>query len=258
MISLSNNDLKKERKNELLQFQRIAGIRFKNIDLLNRSFTHRSYSNDHQNSNNNNERLEFLGDSVLGLCVAGYIFTELEGKNEGELARIKSYVVSEDSLSSIALDLKIDTFLLIGKGEENSGGRTKKAILADALEAVIGAYYIDQGYTSVNRFVLDLLIPEIEKVLQNKHKKDYKTIIQEFVQKTYKEYPKYTLTKKSGPDHDRTYSVCASINGKQYPEGSGKNKKEAEQQAAKNAYDEIVKEAGIDSSFLQVVDTLRN
>ena len=152
------------------------------------------------------------------------------------LQGVKSFVVSEDSLAGIAKILKIDNFILIGKGEEYSGGRSKKAILADCMEAVIGAYFLDSGFKSSQSFVLKYLIPEITKVLENKHKKDYKTLLQEYVQKKYRNYPKYSLIKKVGPDHDRTFWIEVKVDNTIYGPGIGKNKKEAEQKAASIAY----------------------
>ncbi len=227
------------RKKELQLFEKNAGIRFRKLDFLNLAFSHRSYANESKENFNNNEKLEFLGDSVLGLVVSEYLYLNLKDKNEGDLARIKSFVVSEDTLADVARELKIDNFILIGKGEEYSGGRKKKAILADCMEAIIGAYFIDSGFQSAKKFILKLIVPEITKVIENKHRKDYKTLIQEFSQKNYKTYPKYNLVKKSGPDHDRTFWIEVNVNGKNYGPGSGKNKKEAEQKAASIAYEAL-------------------
>ncbi len=231
-----------ERRRELGLFQKQASFHFKNLELLNLAFTHRSYANEAERGVDNNEKLEFLGDSVLGLVVSDYLFTRLAGKAEGEMARIKSFVVSEDSLARIAKEIRVDNFILIGKGEEYSGGRTKKAILADAMEAVIGAHYLDAGIKESRKFILKYLVPEIESVLENRHKKDYKTLLQEYVQKNFKTYPRYKLTKKTGPDHDRTFWIEVTVNGKKYGPGSGKNKKEAEQDAAGHAHRELAGE----------------
>ena len=228
-----------ERKKELQIFEKHAGIRFRKIDFLNLAFSHRSYSNETASNIDNNEKLEFLGDSVLGLVVSDYLFRIMPDKPEGDLARIKSFVVSEESLAGIAKNIKVDNFILIGKGEEYSGGRSKKAILADCMEAIIGAYYLDSGFKSVQTFILKYLIPEINKVLENKHRKDYKTLLQEYVQKQYKSYPRYNLVKKTGPDHDRTFWIEVKVKNESYGPGKGKNKKEAEQQAAGIAYKEL-------------------
>ncbi len=231
-----------ERKKELQLFEKHAGIRFRKLDFLNLAFSHRSFSNENSSDIDNNEKLEFLGDSVLGMVVSDYLFRIMADKPEGDLARIKSFVVSEDSLAGIAKNIKVDNFILIGKGEEYSGGRSKKAILADCMEAIIGAYYLDSGFKSVQNFILKYLIPEINKVIENKHRKDYKTLLQEYVQKNYKSYPRYNLVKKTGPDHDRTFWIEVKVKGTAYGPGKGKNKKEAEQQAAGIAYKTLIPE----------------
>ena len=136
--------------------------------------------------------------------------------------------------------IKIDNFILIGKGEEYSGGRLKKTILSDCAEAIIGAYYLDSGFKAVRTFILRNLIPEIQKVLENRHEKDYKTILQEYVQKNYKSYPKYNLVKKTGPDHNKTFWIEVKIDKKTFGPGKGKNKKTAEQQAASIAYKSLI------------------
>ncbi|MBI9105497.1 MAG: ribonuclease III [Spirochaetales bacterium] len=231
-----------ERKKELQIFEKHAGIRFRKTDFLNLAFSHRSFSNETSSDIDNNEKLEFLGDSVLGVVVSDYLFRIMSGQPEGDLARIKSFVVSEDSLAGIAKSIKVDNYILIGKGEEYSGGRTKKAILADCMEAIIGAYYLDSGFKNVQNFILKYLIPEINKVMENKHRKDYKTLLQEYVQKQYKSYPRYNLVKKTGPDHDRTFWIEVKVKNESYGPGKGKNKKEAEQQAAGIAYRELAEE----------------
>ena len=231
-----------ERKKELQLFEKHAGIRFRKAELLNLAFSHRSYSNEIASNIDNNEKLEFLGDSVLGVVVSDYLFRIMSERPEGELARIKSFVVSEESLAGIAKTIKVDNFVLIGKGEEYSGGRTKKAILADCMEAIFGAYYLDSGYKNAQNFILKYLIPEINKVLENKHRKDYKTLLQELVQKRYKSYPRYNLVKKTGPDHDRTFWIEVRIKGEIYGPGKGKNKKEAEQRAAGIAFESLTGE----------------
>jgi ribonuclease-3 len=226
------------RKKALAAFQKTAGIRFKNLLLLNCSFMHRSVSNE-SGSRENNERLEFLGDSVLGAITADLLYKELSGRPEGELAKIKSVVVSEEVLSGVARELQIDNFLLLGKGEELSGGRQKSAILADAIEALIGALYLDSGYKAVFAFVSRWMGPEIHRVLDNRHYQDYKSLLQEFTQCRYRNYPVYQLTKQSGPDHDRLFWIEVKINGQSFGPGMGKNKKSAEQEAARMAYEQL-------------------
>ncbi|HLW22600.1 MAG TPA: ribonuclease III [Sphaerochaetaceae bacterium] len=229
-----------ERKRELSLFQKQAEIKFKNLELLNLAFCHRSYANESNDDIDNNERLEFLGDSVLGLIVANWLFVHLPNLDEGDFSRIKSFVVSEESLAVVAKRLRVDNFILIGKGEEFSGGRNKKALLADCMEAIFGAYFLDSGFKATTELVQHLLVPEIQIVLANKHRKDYKTLLQEYVQKRYKTYPKYEVVKKTGPEHDNTFWVRVVVQKKVFGPAAGNNKKEGEQAAAKLAYDQLV------------------
>ena len=229
-----------ERKQELQLFERQIDIRFRNHGLLNLAFCHRSFSHEIDENVDNNEKLEFLGDSVLGLVVSEYLYFKLIDQNEGEMAKIKSFVVSEAILAKISKNIKVDNFILIGRGEEYSGGRSKRAILADCLEAIIGAYYLDSGFKAAKSFILRLIVPEIEEVEEDRHEKDYKTLLQEYCQKAFKSYPKYRVVKKRGPDHDRTFWIEVSVKNRSYGPGVGKNKKEAEQSAAGVAYNHLV------------------
>ena len=183
-----------------------------------------------------------MGDSILGAVCATLLHETFKEKSEGELAKIKSVVVSENVLSEIALRLKIDQALLLGKGEELSGGRTKKAILADAMEALIGALYLDSGYKTVFDFTSRCLKPEIEKVTGTDYHKDYKSILQEYCQRQFRCYPVYTLTKRSGPEHDRIFWMEVKIGEEVRGSGAGRNKKSAEQEAAKAAWEKINEE----------------
>jgi ribonuclease-3 len=228
-------ELSPGRKKELAAFQKTANIRFKSLKLLNLSFMHRSVANESQ-IKLNNERLEFLGDAILGAVTATLLYERFPDKPEGELAKIKSVVVSEDILSGLALELQIDNVLLLGKGEELSGGRRKKALLADAMEALIGALYLDSGYKAAFSFVSRCISREIDGVMQHKRPEDYKTLLQELCQHQFRSYPQYKVIKQTGPEHDRLFWMEVSVNGKTYGPGTGKNKKSAEQEAAKAAY----------------------
>ncbi len=230
-----------ERKKKLQLFEKKSAIRFRSHALLNLAFSHRSYANESDSHIGNNETLEFLGDSVLGFIVSEYLYTTLQDHNEGEMAKIKSFVVSEASLVKIARQIEVDKFILIGKGEEYSGGRSKKALLADCMEAILGAYYLDSGFKAAKRLVERFFVPEIEAVRENRHQQDYKTLLQEYTQKQYKSYPKYKIVRKKGPDHDRTFWIEARLNGVSYGPGVGKNKKQAEQEAAGIAYNTLCK-----------------
>lgn len=239
-IFSASKDLSIERKKALREFTKSVSINFKNLELLEQAFHHRSFSNENGiNRTKNNERLEFLGDSVLGMVTASFLYENLPNDVEGTLAKIKATVVSEKTLEMVALDIGIDKMLILGHGEEVSGGRKKPAILADCVEAVIGAYYIDSGYENAKAFVLSFIIPQIQNVLQDKGEKDYKTLLQEIYQKKYKKCPEYELVKVSGPDHDQTFYVSVHLQGISYGPCSGKNKKDAEQSAAKLAYEEL-------------------
>lgn len=230
-------DLTRERKKQLECFCKNLGLHFKDYSILDLAFHHRSYSNEYTTHRKyNNERLEFLGDSVLGLATAAFLYKDMDKDKEGELSKIKSNVVSEQSLAPIALEIMhIDKYLILGKGEEMSGGRNKKAILADAVEAVIGALYIDQGYEAAEDLVLKLIVPEIRKVQSNIGNKDYKTILQEYYQKKNGKCPIYILEKTTGPDHDRVFYTTVTLDKVVYGPANGKNKKESEQNVAKEA-----------------------
>ncbi len=230
-----------DRERELLVFIKESHIIISNLELLNLAFTHRSYANETSEMVDNNERLEFLGDSVLGMCVADWLFRNLPAKAEGDFSKIKSVVVSEDSLAMIARKLQVDKYLLIGKGEENTGGRDKKALLADCMEALFAACYLDSGFEAAKSFVMRYLEQQIRAVLDDDYHRDYKTSLQEYMQKRWRKVPSYTLVKKTGPEHDYTFFVEVDVNGKVFGPASGVNKKQAEQMAAKLAYDQLVK-----------------
>lgn len=226
-----------DRIKKLQDFCFNLSVDFKNIELLDLAFHHKSYSNENlKNIHFNNERLEFLGDSVLGMAVASFLYEDMIENPEGDLSKIKSVVVSERTLAQIASEIGIDKMLVLGHGEEMSGGRHKDAILADCVEAVIGAYYLDSGYEAAEKLVLSLTLPEIRKVQENRGEKDYKSLLQEYYQKKYKMCPVYELVKKTGPDHDKTFWVTVHLQEKSFGPEKGKNKKTAEQNAAKSAY----------------------
>ena len=226
--------MEKSRKESLNTFCKKVKIRFKNLELLDLAFHHRSITNEMKHIQNN-ERLEFLGDSVLGIVTAAYLYNNFSNP-EGDLAKIKSAVVSEKALAPIALSFGIDKLLILGKGEESSGGRTKPAILADCMEAIIGAYYLEAGYKAAEKYVLSFIEPAVNEVVSN-GVKDFKTQLQEKFQKKTKMCPAYELIAKTGPDHDQTFKVSVHLGDKTFGPVSAKSKKEAEQLAAKLALD---------------------
>jgi ribonuclease-3 len=232
----------------LSAFLKAAGFRFRSLELLNLSFTHRSVSNEFPAQHGsgggaglklNNERLEFLGDSIVGAVCATLLYRKYAEKSEGELAKIKSVVVSEDILSAVARVLQIDTMLLLGKGEDLSGGRTKKAILADALEALIGALYLDSGYKAAYDFVSRCIGPEIDRVTETGYHRDYKSLLQELCQRCFHACPEYRLIKRSGPEHERLFWTEVQAGGTVYGPGMGRNKKSAEREAARMAWEAL-------------------
>ena len=226
--------LTKERKRLLSDFCDRVGISFRELEHLDQAFHHRSLTNEMQGVKNN-ERLEFLGDSVLGMVTATFLYKKLDNP-EGDLAKIKSQVVSEKALAPVALRFGIDKLLLLGHGEEMSGGRTKPAILADCMEAVIGAYYLEAEYRAAEKYVLSFIAPAVDEIF-SQGIKDFKTQLQEKYQKKAKQCPKYELVEKTGPDHDQTFKVCVHLGQSVFGPASAKSKKEAEQLAAKLALD---------------------
>jgi ribonuclease-3 len=246
-----------DRKKALTAFQKAAEIKFKNPELLNLAFVHRSVSNEGGEVSGmglpsaeflpglrlNNERLEFLGDSILGAITAALLYGDFSDKSEGDLAKIKAVVVSEEALSGIARELQIDSLLLLGKGEDRSGGRGKKAILADAFEALIGALYLDSGYKAASSFVSPHIRAEIRRVLEKNYYRDYKSLLQELCQHEFHSYPEYRMVKRSGPEHERFFWMEVSVQGKVFGPGMGRNKKSAEQEAAKMAFEALGNES---------------
>ncbi|GMO55599.1 MAG: ribonuclease III [Termitinemataceae bacterium] len=225
-----------KRKKELCTFLKSISLKFKDLQLLNLAFIHRSASNENVYKANN-ERLEFLGDSILGTVTATILYTELKDSPEGELAKIKSIVVSEDTLAGIARQIQLDSMMILGHGEEVSGGRVKKSLLADVLEALFGAIYIDGGYKTAFNFISPYIREEIQKVRENRGCKDFKSILQEYCQKKFHCYPKYQLVKSSGLQHEHYFWISVNCGGKTFGPCTGKSKKTAEQEAAKAAYE---------------------
>lgn len=228
-----------ERKNELKKLLKSLKVRFSNYELLNLALSHKSFINEKKAQDENNERLEFLGDSVLGLIITEFLYKNFSNSPEGDLARIKSYIVSEEQLSKVAMQVQLHKYIRVGKGEEYTGGRYKKAILADTFEAFLGALYLDSNYVKVQKFVISLFSEEIDLVVTNKLGLDYKTLLQEYIQKKHKSYPKYILIKEEGPEHDKVFHMEVILKNKQLGSGCGKSKKEAEKSAAKNAYQKL-------------------
>lgn len=224
------------------RLQKVIHVKFKNKNLLKRALTHRSFVNESGGATTDNERLEYLGDSVLGLVVNEYLYREFEEYREGELAKIKSAVVSEATLAKLARSADLGRFIFMGRGEEHSGGRDRSSILANTVEAIIGALYLDSGLKECRKLVLSLLRDEIGRVNNLTYLRDPKTALQEYVQKKYKERPVYRVIDERGPDHQKEFTVSLVINGREVVTGEGPSKRKAEMNAARASLKKI--EAG--------------
>ncbi len=210
------------------------GYRFKNVTLLQRALTHSSYANEHWHDGlKSNERLEFLGDSILGMVVAEFLYQNFPDRLEGDLTRMRADMVCESSLARIAQQVQLGKYLLLGNGEEQGGGRNRPSILADATEAVLAACFLDGGMEAAEQFIQRFVLCNVPaKKLQNL---DYKTALQELVQQKKNQQLSYRLIGESGPDHDKEFSVEVSLNGVVVGQGVGTSKKRAEQNAAQAA-----------------------
>ena len=219
--------------NEYTALMHKLGYRFRDPRLLEKALTHSSYANEGRHGLESNERLEFLGDSVLGFVAAKYLF-EKETGPEGELTKLRAAVVCEKALCSYSRELGLGDYLLLGKGERLTGGAERPSILADAFEAVIAAMFLDGGLEPVRGFVLRFVEKEANNQ-RKRHFKDYKTTLQEIVQQNPEEKLEYVLTGESGPDHSKQFVVEVHLNSNVIGTGRGRSKKEAEQQAAREA-----------------------
>lgn len=212
--------------------QNSIGYHFKNTALLSRALTHSSYANEYNLSAGDNERLEFLGDSVLGFITAEYLFSNHRDFPEGELTKLRAYAVCEKSLFAYAQEIELGKYLKLGKGEERTGGRERPSVLSDAFEAVIAAIYLDGGMDEAKKFVLRFVVPYVEA---KPTFKDYKTALQEVVQQNHGEALEYVLVSESGPDHNKRFEIEVHLNSNVLGRGVGGSKKKAEQNAAKEA-----------------------
>lgn len=218
---------------DLSLLEQSIGYSFKDKELLKLALTHSSYCNDmHLEKKTHNERIEYLGDAVLELSSSDYIYKHYPNKTEGEMTRLRASLVCEQTLALCAKEINLSKFILLGKGEENTGGRERDSIVSDAFESVIGAIYLDGGFAIAKDFVEKFVMNDIE------HKQlfyDSKTILQEIVQKNYKDTVSYELVSESGPDHDKSFEVVVKLANKTIGTGIGRTKRKAEQQAAYQA-----------------------
>ena len=235
-----------KRKKRLDEVQLNINYNFKNINLINTSLTHSSYTNENKmRIYENNERLEFLGDVVVNLVVSEYLYYRFSELPEGELTKKRATIVCESSLAFAAGKINLGEYLLLGKGEEATGGRNRESILADTFEALTGAIYIDGGLTSTREFLLGMFEQEVIYALSKGNLfTDYKTELQEILQKKTKSRIEYNVAKEAGPDHNKKFYMDVIVENKVIGSGMGRNKKEAEQMAARQALDRIGKKNG--------------
>jgi ribonuclease III len=234
-----------DRLKRLTALQEKLHYAFRNPDLLSTALTHRSHVNENpQLGARDNERLEFLGDAVLGLCVSDLLMKKHADFDEGTLSKIRSLLVNEKPLADLAAQLGLGDCLLLGRGEDHSGGRTKESLLANALEAVIAAIYLDSSFSKTKTIIKKLMGPLLNDEALNAQCFDYKTALQELCQKKYKSAPLYTLLESSGPDHDKTFEVEVTVGPDIRQIGYGKSKKDAQKQAAQKAWESLHSENG--------------
>ncbi len=208
---------------------------FKNKNLFNQAFTHRSYLNETKEKLSSNERLEFLGDSIISFVVSDYLYKTYSFFDEGILTNIRSLLVNTKSLAQIAKSLDFGKYLKLSRGEEESKGRQNQSLLADSFESYVGALFIDQGIEVVSEFLKEIFIPKADEIAKNKSFKDPKSLLQEHVQSKRQNSPVYKVLQESGPAHARNFRIGAYINNKLISEGLGKSKREAEENAAEKA-----------------------
>lgn len=225
------------KEREIIKLENELGYSFNKKELLIRALTHSSFANQEKTPGlESNERQEFLGDSLLGAIVAEHLFLNFQTLSEGKMSKLKASLVCEDALNEIAKDLGIGQYLILGKGEEKNGGRNRKSNLADTVEAIIAAIYLDGGIEPVKIFVNRFVLSGVKAQDALKaESSDYKTSLQELIQKNDNEYPQYEMISESGPDHRKTFEAAVLFKGRELGRGRGRSKKEAEQEAARQA-----------------------
>ncbi len=221
------------------EFEGIIGIKFNDQDILKQAFTHRSFLNEHKDlKGKHNERLEFLGDAVLELVTTHYLYEKYPDKNEGDLTSIRSALVNAQTCAEVSKKISVNDFLLLSRGEAKDTGRARQYILANALEAIIGAIYVDQGYDAASNFITKYITPMTDQIVKEELWVDAKSKFQEKAQDIVGVTPSYKTTKEVGPDHDKKFTVGVFINDEMITEGEGDSKQDAEQDAARQALKE--------------------
>lgn len=233
--------MQKNRTQQLQAFCKWLGIEMHDLSLLDMALTHTSYAHEAKGMSKpqHNERIEFLGDSVLSVIVSTYMYNNFANLSEGQLTKLRAHLVCEGSLFEYAKKMRLGDFLLLGKGEELSGGRERPSILADAFESVLGAYYLDQGFAKAQEYLLGMMQKEIDFICTHGICSDYKTRLQEYLQRDGDVAIAYQLIGSTGPEHNKVFASEVLLKGKVIGSGSGRTKKDAEQQAAKNALEQM-------------------
>lgn len=244
-----------QREKELSDLERKIRVTFLNKQLLNQALTHSSFANEAQIPDN--ERLEFLGDAIIKLIVSEYIYNRFPSRPEGDLTKIRATVISDDTLAKVATRVKLGDFILLSENEKRSGGNKRKSNIANAFEALVGSIYLDSGLGKTRDFLIDFLRFEIDKVSREGYIKDYKSALQEFVQKKRWMLPQYKVISETGPKHQKEFVIGVRIKGRIIGEGKGLNKKEAEQKAAEEALKKLQQEEKVNSPIKGIFQKVR-
>lgn len=222
------------------EFEKLARLRFKNKTLLEQALTHRSYAyNKNGTMSSSNERMEFLGDSILGFVVSEYLYAKFPDEREGNLTKMKSLLVSKPILVRCARKLRLGEYILLGETEENAGGRERSSILADSFEALFGAIFLDAGLPAARKFAFQHLLADSANVMDDLEHANFKSMLQEYIQDEFKTPPRYKVRSERGPEHEKHFMVEVFVDGKVLGEGGGMSKKEAEQRAARDALEKL-------------------
>lgn len=227
--------MQKDPENRYAPLEKAVGYRFRNQALLEEALTHPSRANESPDRLADNQRLEFFGDAILDFLVSHLLYLQFPTAREGELTRMRAVLVDEANLAKVAVTLDLGAYLVLGKGEEKSGGREKRSILADACEALLAAVYLDGGITAARKVVMRIFKDSAAVAHASSNSRDYKTELQEFAQARFGAAPVYELIAAAGPDHDRSYLMRVVVTGVPAGEGRGSSKKEAQQAAAREA-----------------------
>ena len=221
-----------EKIEDLLNYQ------FKNKQLIATAFVHRSYVNENKTVQQHNERLEFLGDSILGLVVSDFLYRILPDTPEGELSALRSRLVDASSCNKYLIELGVESFLLLGKGERYNAGKGRETILADLFEAIVGAIYLDGGFEAAQKFILTKFSKKMDSLIQEPTN-NWKALLQDHCQRAFQEHPLYTVISEEGPDHGKTFLIVVLVQGKEIGRGEGSSKKNAQQAAAHDAVNRL-------------------